>query len=242
MNKIIFVLLLLILFRRTFILLLSFPFLRIYNKKAKRSFEELNIKQNEVNIPLLKKNFSLKIFILKYLAGFNRYCDLQCGQIPSHNLRNFMYRKIWLVDLTPKSVIYWGAEIRAGYNLTIGQGSVIGDKSLLDARSKIIIGENVVFSSNVSIYTEDHDHRDPYFRGNCDKSYRVKIEDRVWIGPNVIILHSVQIGEGSVVAAGSVVTKDIPPFSIVAGIPAKIIGQRNQDLRYIFNGDHIPFY
>lgn len=67
-------------------------------------------------------------------------------------------------------------------------------------------------------------------------------DDRAWIGPNTIILHSVHIGEGAVVAAGAVVTKDVEPYTIVAGIPAKKVGDRNRDLKYEFNGKYSPFY
>ncbi|MFK1641101.1 DapH/DapD/GlmU-related protein [Bacteroides fragilis] len=74
-----------------------------------------------------------------------------------------------------------------------------------------------------------------------NKKKPVVIEDRVWIGPNAIILHSVTIGEGAVVAAGAVVTKDVPPFSIVGGIPAKVIGSRNSNLKYEFDGQYLPF-
>jgi acetyltransferase-like isoleucine patch superfamily enzyme len=237
-------LLLAMLLRRCIGLVLSWIPLRLFNQKAKRYItnehpQKLEDKGTPVNE---KKTRSFKTFLLNYLYGYNRYWDFECGRIPSHRIRNFMYRTIWLVKLAPKAVIYWGAEIRAGYNLTIGEGSIIGDNALLDARNSIIIGKNVNFSSRVSIYTEDHDHRDPYFRGNSDGSFRVQIDDRAWIGPNVIILHSVHIGEGAVVAAGSVVTKDVPPFAIVAGIPAKSIGERNHDLRYNFNGTHLPFY
>ena len=55
----------------------------------------------------------------------------------------------------------------------------------------------------------------------------IVIHDRVWIGPGVTILHNVTIGEGAVVAAGAVVTKNIPPFTLVGGIPAKVIAKRN---------------
>ena len=218
--------------------------LKFYNLKVKKYKTIENQRYKELGfVPLeINKTIKTKALLINFLNGLNRYWDFECGKLPSHRIRNFMYKNIWLINMGKKSVIYWGAEIRAGYNLIIGEGSIIGDNSLLDARNNITIGKNVNFSSKVSIYTEDHDHRDPYFRGNTNSSYRVKIDDRAWIGPNVIILHSVHIGEGAVVAAGSVVTKDIAPFSIVAGIPAKVIGERNHDLRYIFDGTYLPFY
>lgn len=181
-------------------------------------------------------------FVGKLVYGYIRYMIFQTGWIPSHHIRNFIYRYVFLVKKAPKAVIYWGAEIRAPHNLHIGARSIIGDKALLDARHGIYIGENVQLSSNVSIYTEQHDHRNPWFGCNSDSSFRVRIDNRAWIGPNVIILPKVHIGEGAVVAAGSVVTKDIPPYTIVAGIPAIPKSERSRDLRYNFSGGHLAFY
>ena len=141
-----------------------------------------------------------------------------------------------------KAVIYFGSEIRSHQNLHIGEGTIIGDRSILDARRGIYIGKNVNFSSNVKIWSYQHDHSDPYFNCTEQKVGPVYIEDRAWIGPDVTILHSVTIGEGAVVAAGAVVTKDIPPFSIVAGIPAKVIGERNKNLLYEFSGNYLKLY
>ena len=145
------------------------------------------------------------------------------------------------VNIANNVVIYYGADIRAPWNLKIGKGSIIGDKAILDARCGITIGKNVNFSSEVSIWSEQHDHRDPYFRCETQEKTRVQIGDRVWIGPRAIILHSVKIGEGAIVAAGAVVTKNIPSFAIVAGVPAKIIGYRNQHLEYEFDGSYQHF-
>ena len=116
--------------------------------------------------------------------------------------------------------------------LTIGKGSIIGDRAILDARhGGIIIGKNV------------NDYNDPYFRCTNIKGGTINVKDRAWIGPNVIILHGVTVGEGAVVAAGAVVTKDVPPYTLVGGVPAKVIGKRNEDLRYEFDGSgYLPFY
>lgn len=192
-----------------------------------------------------KKHYSIKKTWIKNIGfiyfGLIRYYDIQIGHIPSHIIRNLLYRNIFKVNLKKNAVIYYGAEIREHNKLTIGEGSIIGDKAILDARNGIEIGKNVNLSTGVSIWTEQHDHRDPEFKCNSSEKYKVTIEDRAWIGPNAIILHSVKIGEGAVVGAGSVVTKDVEPFTVVGGIPAKIINHRNQDLKYCFDGKYIPF-
>ena len=195
-----------------------------------------------------KRNVPSRSKIVSYLLnnghfkGYIRYMDIKTGYIPSHHIRKWLYSHIWLVNVDKSSTIYYGTEIRDSFKLSIGRGSVIGDKALLDARNGIEIKRNVNISSNVSIYTEQHDHRDKDFRCNSNASFKVIINDRAWIGPNVIILPSVTIGEGAVVAAGSVVTHDVPPFTIVAGIPAKKIGNRTKDLKYNFSGkDYSPF-
>lgn len=66
------------------------------------------------------------------------------------------------MDLAPKVVVYYGAEMREPYKIKIGRGSIIGDRAILDGRNGLEIGENVNFSSNVSIWTEQHDHRDAF--------------------------------------------------------------------------------
>ena len=70
----------------------------------------------------------------------------------------------------------------------------------------------------------------------------VEIDDRVWLGSNVIVLPGVHIGEGAVCCAGCVVTKDVEPYSVVAGIPAKKVSERSRDLIYEFNGKTCWFY
>lgn len=182
--------------------------------------------------------------VLEYISGYLRYMDFQIGLIPSHHIRRFMYKYFWGVDMQRDVVIYYGAEIRSHYQLHIGKGTIIGDRAILDARAGgIYLGENVVLSSNVSMWTDQHDYNDPDFKLKNGKRGPIRIGDRAWIGPNVIILHSVTIGEGAVVAAGAVVTKDVPPYTLVGGVPAKVIGERNRRLRYEFKGNnYTPFY
>ncbi len=81
----------------------------------------------------------------------------------------------------------------------------------------------------VWIWTMEHDPQDPYYRGTGGP---VNIHDYAWISCRVVILPDVTIGKGAVVAAGAVVTKDVAPYAIVGGVPAKTIGKRTEDLRY----------
>jgi acetyltransferase-like isoleucine patch superfamily enzyme len=174
--------------------------------------------------------------------GLSRFIILNIGYIPSLTIRRQLYRMLG-ADIKRHAVIHYRTEIRNPFYLVIGKGSIIGDNVLLDARHHISIGANVNLSSNVSIYTEQHDYRDELFRSTDrggDKA--VVIGDRVWIGSNVVVLPGVTIGEGAVCCAGCVVTKDVEPYSVVAGIPAKKIATRPQTLKYEFDGSSCWFY
>lgn len=115
-----------------------------------------------------------------------------------------------------------------GEGLKIGNNSSIGPYSYIGCSGYIEIGDNVMMSPRVSIYAENHlfDHPELTIKDQGVKREFVKIEDDCWIAANTIILAGVTIGRGSVIAAGSVVTKDIPPYSIAGGVPAKVIKSR----------------
>lgn len=118
-------------------------------------------------------------------------------------------------------------------NIYLGNNVIINRNVMLDGRgAKIIIGNNVDIAQETNIWTLEHDvHSENHnaIAGN------VIIDDYVWIASRVTILPGVHIGKGAVVATGAVVTKDIPPFTIVGGIPAKIIGKRNENINYNLN-------
>lgn len=103
--------------------------------------------------------------------------------------------------------------------LTIGEYSSIGDRTQIHCSEKVAIGNYVLVSWDVNILENN-------FHTTTDggiTSAPIVIEDRVWVGCRAIILGGVTIGEGSIVAAGSVVTRDVPPGTLVAGNPAKVI-------------------
>ena len=179
--------------------------------------------------------------ILRFGGG--RFLIFNISTIPSNHLRRRLYKGLG-AHIASKVIFHFRTEIRAPWSLHIGQGTIIGDNAILDARQGLTIGKNVNLSSNVSIYTLQHDHRDPYF--GCpnpkDRKMSVEIDDRVWLGSNVIVLPGVHIGEGAVCCAGCVVTKDVEPYAVVAGIPAKKVGERPKVLKYEFDGKSCRLY
>ena len=209
-------------------------------KAERRNKRAVKIEASADNRPVKAKKNAFSSIRCLY-GDFASYYLWRLSNCPSHTLRNFIYRHICRMNLGEKVVIYHGAEVREPSKITIGKGSIIGDNAILDGRNGITIGDNVVFASNVRIWTEQHDHRDPWFRCETQQHNPVVIDDRAWIGSHTIILHSVHIGEGAVVAAGAVVTHDVAPYTIVAGIPAKVIGERNRELKYEMSGCHRHF-
>ena len=113
--------------------------------------------------------------------------------------------------------------------IKIGEYSHINQFSLIDGRGGLSIGNSVSISHYVKLCTGGHDVYSKDFAGDHRP---ITIGDFVWIGINATILKGVRIGEGAVVSAGSVVTKDVEPYTIVGGIPAKKIGERPKGLNY----------
>lgn len=137
---------------------------------------------------------------------------------------------------------YTGFHIRNPKGITIESGVNIGPNVLLDGRKGLTIGRNAVIAYDAIIWTLNHDYNDIHF---CGKGAPVEIGDYAWICSRSIILPGIKIGEGAVVASGAIVTKDVPPYSIAAGVPAKIVGQRERkkyDYGYRKENDDSHFF
>lgn len=119
----------------------------------------------------------------------------------------------------------------APWRLQIGEGTTVGDHSWLDSRGGLTIGKNVNISAQTAIWTAQHDINSPDFAGVTKP---VIVGDRVWLSFRCTVLPGVTIGEGAVVATGAVVTRDVPPFTLVAGVPARPVAARSRDLQYEF--------
>lgn len=160
----------------------------------------------------------LGLFLLHLLINF-----------PSHHLRRFFFR-IGGARVGKGSSIHANCRVNSLRKLKIGEDSIIGYGTFLDGRALIDIGNHVDIATDVMIYNCEHDVNSEDFSAI---EAAVIIEDYVFVGPRVIILPGVKIGKGAILAAGCVVTKDVPGFAIAGGIPAKVIGERGiKDLHY----------
>ena len=110
-----------------------------------------------------------------------------------------------------------------GYNIEIGENFFSNyNLTILDV-AKVTIGDNVMFGPNVSLYTAGHPLHPVARNSGYEYGLSIKIGNNTWLGGNVVVVGGVTIGENVVVAAGSVVTKDIPNNTLVAGNPARVI-------------------
>lgn len=126
-----------------------------------------------------------------------------------------------------KTYFRYPSQISIGSNVSINRGcSFYPGYKIKEA--KIIIGDNVAIGPEVSFFAAGHDTQDINLK---DTGAPIVVKSNVWIGGRSIVLQGVTIGEGAVVAAGSVVTKDVEPYTIVGGVPAKFIKIREVNER-----------
>lgn len=145
------------------------------------------------------------------------------------SIKQFLFRKTMLsVILQGGNTIRHHTHIQGSGILTFGKNSYCGSFCVFGVNESVQIGNNVQIADAVTIRDTDHGFAD------LTKSISeqeiitspIVIEDDVWVGHGVVILRGVKVGCGAILAAGAVVTRDVPPFAIVAGVPARIIGSR----------------
>lgn len=214
---------------------LLLPFQALNNKRLKQ--KQTSQKPN----PLLFALCAPYVLFERWMRyGWERYMLFQVAEFPSRHVRRWIYALLG-AEVGPKAVFHFRTEIRQPTKLVVGKGTIIGDNVILDARGGLEIGDNVCVSSRVSIYTLQHDHRNPQFLP-AQWNAKVRIGNRVWLGSNVIVLPGVTIGEGAVCCAGCVVTKDVAPYSVVAGMPARKVNERPRHLTYQFSAKTSRLY
>lgn len=169
---------------------------------------------------------TIRVWLGAVLAS--AYNDL-IGRIPSRTLRG-LFLRVWLRRLGEGTGVQQNCRFLNGRKVSLGPRNVVNFGSLLDGRRyPIRTGSDVSIGPEAVILTLGHDPQSSDFalRGGA-----VTIGDRAWIGYRAMVLPGIEIGEGAVVAAGAVVTKDVPPYTIVAGNPARPIGRRTRELEY----------
>lgn len=161
------------------------------------------------------------------------------NHIPSHKIRLAWYRNVLGWSIGPKAAILLGLHAQmngvrtSGQKVDIGTGTFINYGCLFHTTGGIIIGDQVSISAGVWLMTGTHDMNDPQF---IDKYKPIVIGDYAWIGTRATILGGVTIGEGAVVMAGAMVTRDVAPYAVVGGVPARVVRNRELcDLSYSFD-------
>jgi acetyltransferase-like isoleucine patch superfamily enzyme len=190
------------------------------NARLKRFFHWLLIPSNEA-----RPRLWVRLFL-------NRFYH--------HKGRGVIIRRRVRMDVVPFNQFSMGnnSVIEDFSTVNNGVGEVsIGENSLVGIGNVIIgpvkIGNNVILAQNIVVSGLNHNYTDvstPIHKQGVSVA-QIVIEDECWIGANVVVTAGVTIGKHAVVAAGSVVTKDIPPYSIAAGNPSRIIKKYDQGLK-----------
>ena len=185
----------------------------------------------------------IRLFAVRLLNYLTNYV---VAHVPSFVLRRAWYRHVVGISFGQHTGVHLGCyvwfytprQVRRD-RVSIGAYSRINRDCCLDVRGGLVIGENVSVSPEVMILTAAHGVADPEFRV---VGKRVVIEDHVWIGSRAIILGGTTLGRGSVVAAGAVVTGDVPPLAIVAGVPARVVGTRPEEATHYVLDSNFPLF
>lgn len=154
------------------------------------------------------------------------------AHIPFFAVRHAWYRRVLGMRIGKGSSLLMGLQVYIRGRprpdqpgITIGRRTIINQQVCLDGRGGLSIGNYVDISPGVWILTDSHDMNDPQFH---EILAPVTIGDHAWVGSRALVLPGVTLGEGAVVAAGAVVTGDVEPYTIVAGVPARPIGTRTR--------------
>lgn len=154
---------------------------------------------------------------------------------PSRRVRRWLLRRI-LGGFGPGASVLMHVQVLQPDNVFLGARAVVNQHCILDGRDyPVRIGEDVDIAMHTHIWTLQHD---PHDDAHGTSGGPVTVADHVWIAARATILPGVTVGRGAVVAAGAVVTHDVPSMSIVAGVPAKVVGRRRNRLTYKL--DHAP--
>jgi acetyltransferase-like isoleucine patch superfamily enzyme len=175
-----------------------------------------------VPMPIKRAIGQMGLNAKRLLLRFNRYVFF------SNFLRMWIYRRLGMICANG-SIIWCGNRINHPDRISVGENSIVGPENVLLSQGGIRIGDNVNISGFSFIISQEHNIASAGLETTLAE---VVIEDYVWLATNVTVLPGVRIGRGAAVAAGSIVTKDVPPCAVVGGVPAKTIGTRPDHFDY----------
>lgn len=188
---------------------------------------------------MLRKCFNLLLYIIRYVWYRCRFGSVsgfvKIGRIAVLNPQCIHLGKIkGIGDNTYLGPICNYAGLTYNPTISLGDGTWVGKNCSIAAIDKVVIGKDVLFAGHVHITDHSHGYEDPdvpIWEQPLISKGPVIIDDQCWLGFSCEILSGVHIGRHSIVAARAVVTKDVPPYSIVAGNPARIVKQYNFDTK-----------
>jgi len=178
----------------------------------------------------LRKKITTIFFLIRY-SSFVKLNAFNCLVESNVKLKPFFERsssKTLRVILKKNVYLKHHSVIQGSGKLVIGDNTYLGSFCVIGVNEEITIGKNVMIADCVSLRDTDHNFSriDIPMKDQGISTAPIIINDDVWIGHGCVITKGVIINEGAIVAANAVVTKDVPPFAIVGGVPAKIIKYR----------------
>ncbi len=193
----------------------------------------------------IKSNPKLKLFVINLLTPKNQarprlWVKLFLNPFKHKRGRHSCIRRRTRIDVFPWNDFVLGKDSTIEDFATVNNGAgpvYIGERSRIGLSCTVIgpvtIGNDIMLAQNIVLSGLNHSYEDltkPISHQKQTTSM-IKVEDEVWIGANAVIVAGVTVGKHSVIAAGSIVTKDVPPFSIVAGNPAKVLKAYNPETK-----------
>ncbi len=179
------------------------------------------MRASDVFLTKLKRQFTFVNQRLYYFLSFLLLDNQVCGRFRASLLRLFG------ATIGERCFIRGGLQIQEGFNFVIGDDVFVNAGCCFDVSAPIRIGNRVQFAYQVTLVTGGHEIGDHHNRAGEHAARPITIGDGAWIGARATILPGVRIGAGAVVAAGALVTSDVPEDGLVAGVPARFIRTLN---------------
>jgi acetyltransferase-like isoleucine patch superfamily enzyme len=203
---------------------------RIAHPLARRYFVLLRDEMDIGFVPLYGLNWATVVD--RWRRSWEQAYNILINKIPSHNVR-LAWLRLGGARIGKGSSVWRNTEVLGIEGLRIGQDSCIGWHCQLDARAGLCIGNNVTVASHTLMIADGHDLNAPEFWA---VGARIEVGDYAWITTRCILLAGANIGEGAVVAANTVVSTRVEPYTVVAGQGAKVVGTRTERLTYKAGG------